>query len=148
MLKFFALVLFFLSFNLQADVVYTAETKGMLLKDKLIVASFQDPDYPVTCHYSTYQREGVFGSTLSSSVQINCVLTGKITTAITSKKNLFNKNSLANSPFTILSTKTLTLDRIADKNVLIYLLYTNGTGTDEGKQGASGDHGMTTIFVP
>ena len=126
----FISILLFSSFMIWTSFLYASEkvgsvsTKGLLLKDKIEVYAFDDPDIKgITC-YTTYYKRGSLNPFKedSSSVSLSCAKTGKIEGTPSDRENVFSQKK------NIFFKKTL-VSRLYDKNrnVLIYLTYTKAT---------------------
>lgn len=102
----------------QAELLHTAKTSGMVIKDSVEVHAFDDPDVKgVTCYYTLPKKTLSIEDQTDSSV--SCRQVGPISGDLTTKESIMKASK---SWF----VKSLHLDRIYDKsrNVLIYLTYT------------------------
>ena len=108
----------------QAEVIYSAETTGLVFKDKIHVEMFNDPDYPnVTCYVNLPDRALDWDD--QTDTAMSCVSTGKFEAEPTTRMNVFiSKKGLF--------FKNMRIDRIYDKknNVLVYMSYTKKVSGD------------------
>ena len=108
----------------QANIIYSAETSGLIFKDKIHVDMFNDPDYPqIACYVNLPDRALDWDE--QSDTAMTCVATGPIKGELTSRQNIFaSKKGLF--------FKTLQTDRIydAENNVLVYMSYTKKVDGD------------------
>lgn len=115
-----------------AEKLYEVKTSGVLLKDRLEVHAIDDVDTKgaVVCYFTLPKR------TLSiedqTNTSISCRQIGKITSGLSSKKNVMKASK---SWF----FKTLIMDRIYDRkrNVLIYVTYTKKLAGDNASNSIS-----------
>lgn len=109
----------------QAEVIYSAETTGLVFKDKIHVEMFNDPDYPnVTCYVNLSDRALDWDD--QTDTAMSCVTTASFGNAdLVSKRDVFNARK---NPF----TKVMKVDRIYDhkNNVMVYLSYTRKVSGD------------------
>lgn len=112
----------------RAEDIGSAEAKGLLFKDKVVVSVFDDPTVGgISCYTTTYIRTMSLADDSSSS-SLSCRRVGKITGTPSNQKNVFSQNKAFLSLY-----KTTVVDRFFDskRNVLVYLSYTKSLG--EGK---------------
>ncbi len=114
----FVLFFSFVSVSM-AEVVGSAKSSGMILKDTLTVHAEDDPDFKNVVCYTTDIEIGGPNLENPSNSSIACRLVGPFGGRPSSKRNVFSR---AKNPF----FKKLVVDRFYDKkrNVLIYLSYT------------------------
>lgn len=109
----------------QAEVIYSAETTGLVFKDKIHVEMFNDPDYPnVTCYVNLPDRALDWDD--QTDTAMSCVTTASFGNSdLVSKRDVFNARK---NPF----TKVMKVDRIYDhkNNVMVYLSYTRKVSGD------------------
>lgn len=109
----------------RAEVIYSAETTGLVFKDKIHVEMFNDPDYPnVTCYVNLPDRALDWDD--QTDTAMSCVTTASFGNAdLVSKRDVFNARK---NPF----TKVMKVDRIYDhkNNVMVYLSYTRKVSGD------------------
>lgn len=108
----------------QANIIYSAETSGLVFKDKIHVDQFNDPDYPnVACYVNLPDRALDWDE--QSDTAMTCVTTGPFKGELSSKQNVFRSKKG-------IFFKALQVDRIydADNNVMVYMSYTKKTDGD------------------
>ncbi len=109
----------------QAEVIYSAETTGLVFKDKIHVEMFNDPDYPnVTCYVNLPDRALDWDD--QTDTAMSCVTTASFgNVPLKSRRNVFSAKKG-------LFFKHLQTDRVYDEQngVLVYLSYTKKTDGD------------------
>ena len=115
----------------QAEVIYSAETTGLVFKDKIHVEMFNDPDYPnVTCYVSRAKTGGIKGglglAEDTSDAAISCQQVGPVELS-DRIKNGKAQGEVVFKKRTSLVFKSLQVVRFYDakRNALAYLAYSD-----------------------
>lgn len=136
MKKLAVIALSLMAFTANADIIYSAETSGLVFKDKIHVDRFNDPDYPeIACYVNLPDRALDWDE--QSDTAMTCVATGPIKGELTSRGNIFaSKKGLF--------FKELRTDRIydAENHVLVYMSYTKKMDGDNASSA------ITAVHVP
>lgn len=125
-----------MSFTASADIIYSAETSGLVFKDKIHIDRFNDPDYPeIACYVNLPDRALNWDE--QTDTAMTCVATGAVKGELTSRRNVFaSKKGLF--------FKTMVIDRIydAENNTLVYMSYTKKMDGDNASSA------ITAVAIP
>ena len=120
-----------ISWQLNAETLYSAKTSGLVFKDEIHLEVFDDPDHPdISCYVALPDRSFKFDE--QSDTALTCVNRGRAIATPGTRQNVF-KSSKG------IFFKYMVVDRIYDsrRNVFVYMSYTKKMGGDNASAGIS-----------